>query len=160
MRMCFDACDDAYNYETRAEVRVGVPINSPFWPSHVYRSLSPTHPAIYCIQESFAYADHTLDWILVMATNSLARYFLVKTHILESLGVLEVPAMCMMEEAVQFTFPSVIRIMERLQDTGGRSHYFVMFTIAYVLNFIIVQRKGQTVLLQIAYTHSSTIWVT
>jgi hypothetical protein len=54
-----------------------------------------------------------------MATNSLARYFLVKTHILDSLGVVEVPAMCMMEEAVEFTVPSVIRIMERLQDSGG-----------------------------------------
>ena len=54
-----------------------------------------------------------------METNSLARYFLIKTQILESLGVVEVPAMCMMEEAVEFTFPAVIRIMERLQGTGG-----------------------------------------
>ena len=62
----------------------------------------------------------SLDWILVaMATNSLARYFLVKTQILESLGVVEVPVKCVMKEAVQFTFPAVMRIMERLQDTGG-----------------------------------------
>jgi hypothetical protein len=54
-----------------------------------------------------------------MATNSVARQFLVKTDILDSLGVVEVPAMCMMEEAVQFMFPAVIQILKKLQETGG-----------------------------------------
>jgi hypothetical protein len=54
-----------------------------------------------------------------MATNSIARHFLVKTDILDSLGVVEVPAMCMLEEAVQFMFPAVLQIMLKLQATGG-----------------------------------------
>ena len=54
-----------------------------------------------------------------MVTNSIARHFLVKTDILDSLGVVEVPARCMLEEAVQFMFPAVNQIMTKLQATGG-----------------------------------------
>ena len=130
MRMRFDACNDAYNFETRAEVRVRFPIYSRYWPSYFYRFLS-----LKFIVYSISHSAHSLMWILVMGTNSVARYFLVKTNILDSLGVVEVPALCMLEEAVQFTFPCVNRIMQKLKCTGGGvvSSLYVLICLTFII---------------------------
>jgi hypothetical protein len=73
-------------------------------------------PNMYCIYKQ---GSLTILSVLSMVTNSIARHFLVKTDILDSLGVVEVPARCMLEEAVQFMFPAVNQIMTKLQATGG-----------------------------------------
>jgi len=49
----------------------------------------------------------------------LAIQFFEGTNVLDSFGVMEVPAEHMMEEAIEFTLPCVIRIVELLQESGG-----------------------------------------
>ena len=43
----------------------------------------------------------------------------MKKSILDSMGIIEVPVSVMMEEAVEFMFPTVIRIAENRLKTGG-----------------------------------------
>lgn len=49
----------------------------------------------------------------------MARQFLINSQILSAVGVMEVPAMAMMEEAVEFMFPAVISILEKRISLGG-----------------------------------------
>jgi hypothetical protein len=60
-------------------------------------------PNMYCIYKQ---GSLTILSVLSMVTNSIARHF-------------EVPARCMLEEAVQFMFPAVRQILLKLQATGG-----------------------------------------
>ena len=53
------------------------------------------------------------------ADYSIVRFFLVKKPILESMGIIEIPVMLMMEEAVEFVFPAVIQILKNRMETGG-----------------------------------------
>jgi hypothetical protein len=98
--------------------------------------------------------------ISAMATNSVARFFLVKKRILESMGVMEVPVSVMMEEAVEFMFPAVIQIMENRKATEGVVISCFMFRIASAYNLIIMQKQSWTSLQQTVCIRSSDLWAT
>ena len=49
----------------------------------------------------------------------MAKQFFVKSNFLSALGVVDVPAMHMLEEALMFVIPSVIGILQRQQKRGG-----------------------------------------
>ena len=63
------------------------------------------------------------------ADYSIMRFFYVKKQILESMGIIEIPVMPMMEEGVEFIFPAVICILENRMRTGG-----VALSSLYALN--------------------------
>jgi len=105
---------------------------------------------MYCIYK--ARFTHLAD--------SVARFFLVKKRILESLGVMEVPVSVMMEEAVESVFPAVIQILENRKATGGVVMSCFMSRIASAYNLIIVQKKSWINLQQTVCIRSSGLWAT
>lgn len=54
----------------------------------------------------------------------MARQFLIDSKFLSAVGVIEVPAMAMIEEGVEFIFPAVISILEKHLARGGLAFFF------------------------------------